>query len=581
MNSKVVSNGVRPDAEDAQPAARHGAAILADALSGFGVPAVTFIPGEGILELVDALAVRAPSIRLASFRHEAGMAYAAQAIGQMSDQPGICLAARAPGALNTTLAIHTAYTDSAPLIMIVGQAGSESSGREAMLNPDDFQRVFGPLTKWVGVIDAPERIGEMLTRAWHVAMTGRRGPVVLVMPEDIAQQRAVVADPVLPRLPRPAIASADLATLRDMMTHAKQPVLLVGGTGWQADALLELTVLAARHAIPVATTYRRRDLIDHDDAGFIGEIGLGVDAALARRIAEADLLIVLNGRLGELNTVGAGSFKGFTLIDPARARSGAFRLVQIHAEANELNAVYHPDLAVQSDPNGFVAAWAESSGTSAGAAWCAPELRDARGEWCAAARRDRLAFIESGRCEGPVDLRSVYATLDAALEPDALVTSGAGAYAVWPQRYLKHRRYHTQLGPKSGAMGYGLSAAIGAALTPSAPRQIVAIAGDGCLMMHAEELETAVRLGLSLLVIVVNNCSYGAIDGAQRRMFGRATGTALGAVDFAAFARAFGADGATVTDTAGFAPALARALALPGVKLIEVRVPSTVGKPLA
>lgn len=582
VDSNVDLNAMRPAAEEAQPAARNGAEILADALRGFDVPVVSFIPGEGILDLVDALAVRAPSIRLASFRHEAGMAYAAQAIGQLSDRPGICLAARAPGALNTTLAIHTAYTDSAPLIMIVGQASVESSGREAMLNADDFQRVFGPLTKWIGVVDAPARIGEMLARAWHVAMTGRRGPVVLVMPENVAQERTVVPDPVLPNLPRPAIGNADLTVLRDMLSHACRPVLLVGGTGWQAGALRELTALAARHAVPVATTYRRRDLIDHDDAGFIGEIGLGVDAALAARIAEADLLIVLNGRLGELNTVGAGSFKGFTLLDPAR-RPGcdAQRLVHLHAEASEINTVYHPDLAVQCEPNGFVASWSEMTAAQDDAAWLAPELAETRAQWRDDARRDRLAFIESGRCEGPLDLRAVYATLDAALEPDALITSGAGAYAVWPQRYLKHCRYGTQLGPKSGAMGYGLSAAIGAALTSGTPRQIVAIAGDGCLMMHAEELETAVRLGVSLLVVVVNNCSYGAIDSAQRRMFGRSTGTALGPIDFAALARAFGADGTTVTDTAGFAPALERALHLPGVKLIELRVPASVGKPLA
>ncbi|MDE1181916.1 thiamine pyrophosphate-dependent enzyme [Paraburkholderia sp.] len=561
---------------------RSGAEILADALRGFGVPMVSLIPGEGILELVDALAVRAPSIRLASFRHEAGMAYAAQAAGQLSGVPGICLAARAPGALNTTLAIHTAYTDSAPMIMVIGQASMDVSGREAMLNADDFQRVFGPLTKWVGVIDSPARIGEMLSRAWHVALSGRRGPVVLVMPENVAQQRVVVRDPLLPKLPQPAISTADMATFRERVTHAKQPVLVAGGTGWTDASLRSLTALAARHVIPVATTYRRRDLIDHDDAGFIGEIGLGVDPALAKRIADADLLIVLNGRLGELNTVGAGSFKGFTLLDPARETGGdAMHLVHLHADANEINTVYRADLAVQVEPNGFVASWLDATSTSDDSAWIAPAVRDARTQWRDDARRDRLRFIESGRCEGPVDLRAIYATLDAALQPDAVVTSGAGSYAVWPQRYLKHRRYGTQLGPKSGAMGYGLSAAIGAALTLGPDRQVVAIAGDGCLMMHAEELETAVRLRISLLLIVVNNCSYGAIDGAQRRMFGRATGTALGAIDFAAFARSFGADGVTVTDTAGFAPALQRALDAPGVKLIELRVPSSVGKPLS
>jgi len=578
-----------------------GADVVADVLSAFGVPAVTFIPGEGILELIEALAVRAPVIRLASFRHEAGMAYAAQAIGQVSNQPGVCFAARAPGALNTTLAIHTAYTDSAPLIMIIGQASAEASGREAMLNVDDFQRVFGPLTKWVGMIDAPERIGEMLARAWHIAMTGRRGPVVLVLPENVAQHRLTEDQaqgkaqnaasnkpwptPQLPSPVRPAIGTADLARLEALLAHSLRPVMLVGGTGWDASALQDLTRLAAHHAVPIATTYRRRDLIDHDDAGFIGEIGLGVDPALAKRIAGADLLIVLNGRLGELNTVAAGAFKGFTLLDPqAEKTDTSLQLVHIHADANELNAVYRADLAVQADANSFVSSWVAASGLGSSSRspvlTLTPEQFAARQQWRRAARQDRLAYIESGRCEGPLDLRVVYATLDAALAPDALVTSGAGAYALWPQRYLRHRGLGTQLGPKSGAMGYGLSAAVGAGLVINPKRQLIAIAGDGCLMMHVEELETAVRLGLSLLLIVINNSTYGAIDAAQKRMFGRSTGTALGTIDFTALGRAFGAMAWTVSETAEFAPALQQALATAGVKVLELRVPTSVGKPL-
>ncbi|QGZ66174.1 thiamine pyrophosphate-dependent enzyme [Paraburkholderia acidisoli] len=558
-----------------------GARVLADVLTAFEVPAVTFIPGEGILEVLDALAVHAPHIALASFRHEAGMTYAAQAIGQLSGQPGVCFAARAPGALNTTLAVHTAYTDSAPMILIVGQASQAISGREAMLNADDFQRVFGPLSKWVGIVDSVERIGEMFARAWHLAMTGRRGPVVLVLPENVAQARLAAPRslPAVPQLPCPGLPRAALDTLRALLGGARRPLLLAGGTGWSAPALDALAALAHRHRLPVATTYRRRDLVDHRAEVFVGEIGIGIDPALAKRVSEADLLIVLNGRLGELNTLGEG-FRGYALIEPDEARRGpSQRLVHIYPDAAELNAVYRPDLAIAAEVNAALDDWRFASAD--GAAWVdAPASAD-REQWLADLRAERCAFVASGRCEGPVDLRAVYATLDAALDDDALVTSGAGAYAVWPQRYLTHRRHGTQLGPKSGAMGYGLAAAIGAALVPSRPRQIVAIAGDGCLMMHAEELETAVRLGVSLLVLVVNNRAYGAIDGAQRRLFGRATGTELGAIDFTAFARAFGARAWTVEDTAGFAPALAEALAAPGVKLIELRVPRSVGKPLA
>jgi acetolactate synthase-1/2/3 large subunit len=559
-----------------------GARIVAEVLGAFGVPAVTFIPGEGILEIVDALAVHMPHITLASFRHEAGMTYAAQAIGQLRGRPGICLAARAPGALNTTLAVHTAFTDSAPMILVVGQASQTLSGREAMLNADDFQRVFGPLAKWVGLIDSPGRIGEMFARAWHVAMSGRRGPVVLVMPEDVAQAhvpRASFSVPAVPKPIAPSPARRELDQLRGMLETARRPLMIVGGTGWQCESLGALAALARQHVVPVATTYRRRDLIDHDDTGFVGEIGIGIDPSLAKRVSEADLLIVLNGRLGELNTLGEG-FKGYALIDPDTKRRGAAqRLVHLHADAGELNTVYQPDLALLADANASIDAWCEASADEA--AWCDTSTLDARREWIGTLRAERLSYVTSGRCEGPLDLRSVYATLDAALDDDAVVTSGAGAYAIWPQRYLTHRRPGTQLGPKSGAMGYGLAAAIGAALVLEPGRQIVAIAGDGCLMMHSEELETAKRLGISLLVLVLNNRAYGAIDAAQRRLFGRTAGTELGSIDFAAFANAFGVKSWVVDETAAFAPALDAALAQPGVKLIEVRVPRSVGKPLA
>lgn len=563
------------------PGGADGASVVAAVLAALDVPAVTFIPGEGILEILDAVALHAPQIALASFRHEAGMAYAAQAIGQLRGQPGICFAARAPGALNTTLAVHTAYTDSAPMILIIGQASQAISGREAMLNLDDFQRIFGPLSKWVGIIDSVERIGEMFARAWHLAMSGRRGPVVLVLPEDVAQARLSqpFALPAVPRLPCPGLPRAGVRELHALVCVARRPLVIVGGTGWSGAALDALAALAQRHRLPLATTYRRRDLVDHRADVFVGEIGIGIDPQLAKRVGEADLLIVLNGRLGELNTLGEG-FRGYALIEPDDVRRGqSQRLVHIYPDAAELNAVYRADLTMMAEPNAALDDWSHASAD--GEAWIDAQVGADREQWLSDLRAERLAFVTSGRCEGPLDLRAVYATLDAALDDDALVTSGAGAYAVWPQRYLTHRRPGTQLGPKSGAMGYGLAAAVGAALVSPPTRQIVAIAGDGCLMMHAEELETAVRMGVSLLVLVVNNRAYGAIDGAQRRMFGRTTGTALGTIDFAAFARAFGARAWTVKHTAGFALALAEALSAPGVKLIELSVPRSVGKPLS
>lgn len=559
---------------------RSGADILADTLAAFAVPIVTFIPGEGILDLLDAIEERAASIALCSFRHEAGMAYAAQAIGQLSGQPGVCLAARAPGALNTCLALHTAYTDSAPMVMIVGQASTAHLEREAFLGADDYHRTFGAISKWVGLILAPERIPEMLSRAWQIALSGRRGPVVLVLPEDVATRRVeedAASTVIAPGIPAPGPAAHELLGLRDALARAQRPLLLLGGTGWREDGLAAISGVAHALGLPMATSYRRRDLVDHDDALFIGEIGLGADPGLAAQVAAADLLIVVNARLGELNTVAAGAFEGFSLLSPQQA---ANCLVHIHPGSAELNSVYQAHLVIQADPNTFALAWLadlqrvdiEASGTA----------NHFKSDWARQGRLARQSFVTSGSCPGELDLRQVCTELARQLGADGLLTSGAGAYAVWTQRYVPHHRVGTQLGPKSGAMGYGLSAAIGAGLLARAqarPRRIVALAGDGCFMMHAEELETALRLGLDLVVIVINNSCYGAIDVTQRKRFGRAIGTRLTSIDFAAFARAFGARGETVSKTARFGAALESAFDAGGVSLIELRVDQTLGKP--
>lgn len=557
-------------------AMRDGAALLADMLTCFDVPVVTTVPGEGLFEVLDALAQRAPGVLLATFRHEAGAVFAAQAIGQLHDRPGVCLVARAPGALNTCLAVHTAYTDSAPLLLIVGQAATWYAQREAFLGAQHLQQVFAPLAKWVAEIPSAAHIPEFLGRAWHMAMSGRRGPVVLILPEDVAAQCTAATHLPLPRVARAAPAAQDLAAFDAAIASAERPMMIVGGTGWTAAALHALQDCCAARRLPLATSYRRRDLVDHMHPLFCGEIGLGVDPALAAQVADADLLVVLNARLGEINTVSASAFAGYTLLDAPVPQQ---RLLHVHPDAAELNAVYRAELAIQSDPNAFVDAWAASAPPAA-----ARHATRAERDWLLRGPRARTRFVTSGACDGPLDLREVYAQLDASLQGEGLVTSGAGGYALWPQRYLRHRRPGTQLGPKSGAMGYGLSAAIGAALLARhthAPvsRPIVAIAGDGCFMMHAEELETAVRLRLDLVVLVINNRSYGTLGLTQQRRFGRTVGTALGEIDFAAFARSCGARGETVSETAAFAPALARALNAGTVSLIELRVPGSVVKP--
>lgn len=545
-------------------AERSGAELLADGLAALGTRQVAHIPGEGILEIVDALARRQQDITLATFRHEGGMAYAAQAIGHVSGAPGVCLAARAPGALNTCLALHTADTDAAPLVMIVGQAARGLSQRDP-LGGDDLAAVFAPLVKWVGTLDAAARIPEMLARAWQVALSGRCGPVVLIAPEDVLRERAAVDDPAPPRVPAPAPAPHDMAEFARVLGRARRPLLWIGGTGWTGEACQQLTALARRSGMPVVTSYRRGDLFDNADPHYAGELGIGADAALARRVQAADLIVALNVRLGELNTMMPGTFEGFSLLDVPRPRQ---TLVHVHSSPRELNRVYQAELAIPATPETFLAAWAALGEMSA-------FIDD---DWRTGARAEREAFVQGGHCDGPLDLRAVFAALRAALPDDALIAMGAGGYALWAQRYCPPRRPGTWLGPKSGAMGYGLPAAIGAALACPG-RRTVALAGDGCFLMHGEELATAVLYGLPVLTLVVNNGGYGAIRLAQQRHFGQAVGTALSNPGFADYARAFGAHGERVTHTAEFAPALARCLAASGPTLIELVVPEHIIKP--
>lgn len=524
----------------------NGADALAQMIASWGQSPVCHVPGEGVLEVLDALS--ATDRPLLSFRHEAGAALAAQAAGQVTGQPGICVVGRAPGALNTALALHTARTDGAPLILIVGQPSHRIAGREPFL-ANDFAQVFAPMAKWIGECTEAARLPELFTTAWARALEGLAGPVVLTISEEVwAETLPASALPAVP--PRPArqgIAAADLSLLLEKLAQAKRPLILAGGTGWTAGSTAALAGFAARHGLPVATAYRRRDLMPAHHPCFVGEIGIGADPALTARVAEADLVLALGIHLGEINTFGARAFEGYTLLE---APQPSQRLIHVHPDPAELNAVYRADLALCAHPADLLAALTEDA---------APLSPDP--DWTPALRAARQAFT-AGQPQrpGPVNLQQVFETLRDALPADAMLTVGAGAYAHWPQRYFAHEVFGTQLGPKSGAMGYGLPAALGVQATCPG-RRVVAVAGDGCFMMQGEELATAAQAGLPVLVIVINNSLYGAIHATQGRQFGRTTGTELAAIDFADLARAQSVMGQRVEATEGFAPALAAALA--------------------
>lgn len=532
-----------------------GAAALARLIRDWGHAAAFHVPGEGILELLDALELA--GVPLVSCRHEAGAAVAAQALGHVTGQPGLCLVGRAPGALNTALALHTARTDAAPMILIVGQPSSRLAGREPFLG-DDFARAFAPMAKWVGTCTEAARLPGLFARAWSCALEGQRGPVVLTIHEEVWRQTLPAsALPIAAPVPaRVAAAPGDIDAILSALSGAQRPLILVGGTGWSAGDCASLVTLAERLGVPVATAYRRRCLMPASHPLFAGELGIGADPALIRRIAEADPVLVLGMRLGEINTFGASVFEGYRLFDvPVPAQ----RVLHVHPDAAELNAVHQTQVAVQAHPGEVLTQLLAQAG---GGGSVDPD-------WPATLRAARLDFVTGRPCPGPLDLRAVFRTLRAALPADAMLTVGAGAYAHWPQRYFPHDHPLTQLGPKSGAMGYGLPAAIGVQVAQP-HRRVVAVAGDGCLMMQGEELSTAVLYRLPIVVIVVNNSAYGAIAASQTRTFGRTTGTRLAPVDVAAWAGAMGALGLRVTGTDDFAPALERALAVGGPAVIEL-----------
>jgi len=545
-----------------------GSDLLSQTLAHFGVRHVFHIPGEGALEILDALG-QASEVPLTTCRNEAGMCYAAQGYARAGGcvQPGVCLAGRATGALNAALALHTADTDAVPLILLVGQPAWHDVGGDR-LTGFDLGEVFKPMVKAVLPVPAVQRIPEVLAQAWHVAMSSRMGPVVVLLPEDVLQHSAdgvQMLDAPVCTAPAPSLHA--MQQFKALMQDARRPLLLLGGTGWYEEDREALRYFLKTRNWPVACAYRRADVLGEDNPSFVGEVGIGADPALLAAVSEADCLLVLNMRLGEINTFGSsGGFGGWKLLERPRPQQ---RVIHVHADARELQRNYQADLPIPAAPGAFLHAALSI------------DAHFVEDTWRARLRQARLDFVAGGKpCPGPVDVRAVMRTLREQLPPNTPVCVGAGAYAVWLHRYFAFHPPHTLIGPKSGAMGYGLAAAVGAARCVQQP--VLALAGDGCLQMHAEELATAVQYRLPILLVVLNNAAYAAIEGTQRGLFsGRTTGTRLGRIDFAAWARSMGAQGLTVVETAGFAPALQQALAMvqEGPVVIDVTLPDGLGKP--
>jgi len=531
---------------------RTGGRILVDQLLVHGVRHIFGVPGESYLALLDALHDRREALRFFACRQEGGAAMMAEAEGKLTQRPGICMVTRGPGASNASLGIHIAHQDSTPLILFVGQVARGMMGREAFQEVD-FRHMFGPLSKWVAQIDDPARIPELVARAFAVATAGRPGPVVLALPEDMLSETAEVEDAERGDTLRASPGAQAMGAVQEMLSDAERPLLILGGGGWDAAAVACVRAFSEASGLPVVASFRRQDYFDNAHPLYAGYLGLGLNPKLAQRIREADLILAVGARLGEVPT------NGYTLLDIPCPRQ---KLIHVHADPQELGRVYQARLAINADPRAMAAALAELPPAD-GSRWSA---------WAAAANADYRSHSTPTATPGDVQMGDVIAYLSETLPPDAIVTNGAGNYTVWIHRFYRHRQFGTQLAPTAGSMGYGLPAAIAAKLRHP-ERTVVAFAGDGCFLMNGQEFATAVQYGANVVCLVINNGMFGTIRMHQERHFpGRVSNTDLINPDFEAYAHAFGGYGETVVRTEEFPAAFERARSSGKPAILELRV---------
>ena len=541
---------------------------LVEALIAQGVHTAFGVPGESYLAVLDGFVQHREQIRFIACRQEGGAAFMAEAQGKLSGRPGICFVTRGPGATNASIGIHTAFQDSTPLILFVGQVASDQRDREAFQELD-YRQMFGPgtlgLAKWVGEVQHADRLPEYIARAFHTALQGRPGPVVLVLPEDMLTQ--LTAAPVLPRAQAAQAwpAPGGLRALRDMLLAAQRPLLIAGGSGWDADAARALQRFAENWQLPVGCGFRFQDTFDNRHPLYAGDVGIGINPKLAQRVQGADLIIALGIRLGEMTT------GGYTLLTAPRP---AQKLVHIHAGAEELGRVYAADLLLQSSM-ACAAKALETLAAPASVAWA---------DWATSAHADYEAN-HSAPDVAPLDMAVVMKTVQRLAPADTVYTNGAGNFSGWLHRYVRYfgLQHHgrTQLAPTSGAMGYGFPAAVAAALLHP-ERTVVNVAGDGDFLMTGQEMATAAGYAANsgagrLICLLVDNASYGTIRMHQEREYpGRTSGSDLHNPDFAALARAFGWRAATVQQTGSFEAAFAEALQAGAPMLIHLKLSSDV-----
>ena len=524
---------------------RHGGRILADQLAIQGVERVFSVPGESFLAALDGLYDHA--IANVVCRQEGGAAMMAEATAKLTGRPGVVFVTRGPGATNASAGLHVAMQDATPLVAFVGQIARGHRDRGAFQEVD-YRAFFGPLVKWAAEIDQTERIPEYVARAFSVAQSGRPGPVVLALPEDMLSATAVVTDRPRVVLPRPAVP--DLRPMLARIARAERPLVVAGGSDWSQAAADALRDWAERSGLPVAVDFRRQDYVDNRSPCYAGDLNVGPNPDLMARLRRSDLIVALGSRLGDIET------QGFAALDPVQDGPA---LIHVHPEAEAINGLWSAEIAIQARAADVAVALAADGTALPG--WMPVQGR---------ARESYEAWARPRPTPGAVKLEQVIAHLDAVLPEDAIVTNGAGNYAAFLHRYYRWTRFGTQLAPTSGSMGYGFPAAVAASIAHPG-RPVVCLAGDGCFQMTLNEMSTAVQHGATPVVIVCNNGRYGTIRMHQEKHYpGRVSGTDLASPDFGALARAYGGQGWRVETQEAFAPSLDAALGCGTVAVIEL-----------